>query len=876
MPYDFKKAEKEFREVFKKLFKAKKKGKKFYCLEMFPYPSGRLHMGHIRNYTIGDVVARFMRMNGYNVLYPMGYDSFGLPAENAAIQHNLKPKIWTEKNIQEMKEQQIDMGNSYEWSREIQTHKPEYYKWNQFFFIKFFENGLVYKKKAISNFCPKCNTVLANEQVHDGKCWRCKTKVEIKHLDQWFLRITKYADELLNDLSKLDWPERIKEMQRNWIGKSEGTLVKFELEEELKKALGINYLEIFTTRVDTIFGVSFIAIAPEHPLTLEIAKIKGKEEEIKKFVEEIVIEDRFERTSKEKIKKGIFLNAFAIHPFTKQKIPIYTASFVLPDYGTGIVMGVPAHDKRDFEFAKQHNLPILFVIKSENTEEAYEGYGKLINSENFTGLDSVEAIEKITKELEKRNLGKKAKMYKIRDWLISRQRYWGTPIPIVYCKKCGIVAEKIENLPIVLPEEVTFGKGNPLETAEEWIKTKCPKCKGDARRETDTLDTFFDSSWYFLRFIDPKNKKQPFNKKIVEKWMPVDVYIGGAEHATMHLIYARFFVKALRDLGFLNIDEPFKKLVTQGIVTLGGEAMSKSKGNIVDPSEIIPYFGVDALRFFILFKAMPEKDLEWSNEGIEDIKKFLDKVLDVFEFFKNGKKFGNKKDKLILAKLNFLIEEYTRFIKNFEFPYALIKFMDFIKSLNRYKEEISKDAFKEIFNKISLLINPVCPYLSEAIWKELGNKGYSSLQKWPKPNKKFMKKEIVIEEDYLSDLIKDINQIKKITKKERLEKIQIIIADEWKRKAVRLIKDCKNVKEAIEKIKKSKYKDRLNELMKHLPYFIGIDFVPTSKKEIEILQNNKDIIEREFRAKVEIFLEKDLKDEKAKKAMPLKPSLIIF
>jgi leucyl-tRNA synthetase len=873
MPYDFKKAEKEFRDVFKNLFKTGK-GKKFYCLEMFPYPSGKLHMGHIRNYTIGDVLARFKRMQGFNVLYPMGYDSFGLPAENAAIQHNLHPRIWTEKNIEEMKQQQIDMGNSYEWNREIETHKPDYYKWNQYFFIKFFESGLAYKRKALVNFCPKCNTVLANEQVHEGKCWRCKSKVEIKYLDQWFLKITKYADELLDHLENLDWPENIKEMQRNWIGRSEGTLVKFELEEDLKKHLATDHLEIFTTRIDTIFGVSFIAIAPEHHLALEIAKIKGKKEIVEKFVEEVVIEDRFERTSKEKMKKGIFLDAYAIHPFTKQKIPIYTASFVLPDYGTGIVMGVPAHDKRDFEFAKQNNLPIIHVIKANNEQEVYEGFGTLINSREFSGLSSKEAIEKITKELEKRNLGKKAVMYKMRDWLISRQRYWGTPIPIVYCEKCGIVPEKIENLPIKLPEKVVFGKGNPLESVEDWINTKCPKCNGKARRETDTLDTFFDSSWYFLRFIDPKNDREPFNKKLVEKYMPVDVYIGGAEHATMHLIYARFFVKALRDLGFIDIDEPFKKLVNQGIVTLGGEAMSKSKGNIVEPSQIIPYFGVDSLRFFILFRAMPERDLEWSNEGLEDVKKFLDKICDVFDYFKNKKEFGNKKDKLILAKLNFLIDEYTKHIESFEFPYALIKLMDFIKSLNKYKDEISKQTFREIFNKISLIINPICPYLSEYLWRGLGNKGYASLQRWPKPQKKFMKKEIIMEERYISNLISDINQIKKITKKEKINEIKIIIADEWKRKALRIVKGCKNVQEAIEKIKKSKYKDRLNELIKAIPYFINLD-VLTSKQEVKILKDNKEVIEKEFKAKVEIFFEKNFKEERAKKAMPLKPCIII-
>lgn len=878
---DFREVEKEFREVFKRMFKAGKGKKKFYCLEMFPYPSGKLHMGHIRNYTIGDVVARYMRLNGYNVLYPMGYDSFGLPAENAAIQHGLKPKEWTEKNIEEMKNQQMDMGNSYEWAREIQTHRPDYYKWNQYFFIKFFENGLAYKKKALANFCPSCNTVLANEQVHEGRCWRCKSKVQIKFLDQWFLKTTKYADELLECLDGLDWPERIKEMQRNWIGKSEGTLVKFELEDEIKKELNKESLEIFTTRVDTIFGVSFVAIAPEHPLTLEIARIKGKENEVKKFIEEVVIEDRFERTSKEKVKKGIFLDAYAIHPFTKQKIPIYTASFVLPDYGTGIVMGVPAHDARDYEFAKQHGLAIIKVIEgNEQEDKAYEGYGTLINSAEFSGLSSMEAIEKITKELEKMGLGKKAVMYKMKDWLVSRQRYWGTPIPVVYCKECGTVAEKIENLPILLPENVVFGKGNPLETAKDWIKTKCPKCNKEAERETDTLDTFFDSSWYFLRFIDPKNKKRPFNKKLVEKWMPVDIYIGGAEHATMHLIYARFFVKALRDLGFIDIDEPFKKLVNQGIVTLGGEAMSKSKGNIVEPSEIIPNYGVDALRFFILFRALPDKDLEWSTEGIESIKRFLDRFEEILETYreKEEKKEKGERDEYILTKLNFVVKEYREKFHELNFPYILSLIMDFVKSVLKFKDKISKRTLYVCLKNLSILLNPFTPYLSEYLWKEIGNKGYASLSKFPKPKKRF-KKEYLLEDDYISFLVSDIHEIYNLMRKKTNQnpsRIVIVVADKWKYNVAKLIENCKSVNEAIEKFRKSKYINKLdfNALRK---IFVSKIKITNPEIEYRIIERNKEALEQEFKTEIVLLKEKEVKEEykeKARKALPNKPSII--
>ncbi|MEM2772405.1 MAG: leucine--tRNA ligase [Candidatus Pacearchaeota archaeon] len=881
MPYNFKEVEQEYSKIFAKIFKAKIKSKKpkFYCLEMFPYPTGRLHMGHVRNYTIGDAVARMKRMQGYNVLYPMGYDSFGLPAENAAIKHKIKPNEWTEKCIKDMKEQQIAMGNSYEWDREIATHKPEYYKWNQFFFIKFFEKGLIYKKLAPVNWCPKCNTVLANEQVHNGRCWRHEdTKVEIKLLNQWFLKITDYADELLKDLEKLDWPERIKEMQRNWIGKNEGTLVKFKLEKNVNN---INEIEVFTTRVDTIFGVSFIAIAPEHPLTLEFVKGKGeKEKEVKEFISKVLIQERFERSSKEK--EGIFLDNYAIHPFTNEKIPIFTANFVLPDYGTGIVMGVPAHDVRDYEFAKKYKLPIKVVIKADktNNSEVYEGYGILINSGEFNGLTSQQAIEEITKKLKEKGLGDKSIQFKIRDWLISRQRYWGTPIPIIYCENCGIVTEKIENLPVLLPDpnKVKFGEGNPLETVKTWLETKCPKCNKKARRDSDTLDTFFDSSWYFLRFIDPKNDKEPFNKNKIKLFMPVDFYIGGAEHATMHLIYARFFTKVLRDLNFLDFDEPFLKLVNQGIVTLGGEAMSKSKGNIVDPFEIIPKYGADALRFFILFKAMPDKDLEWSDEGIENIKKFLDKIIDIFEYWKENKEklIEKSKNKLIITRLNLLIKEYTQHLNNLEFPYALIKLMDFVKLLNKNKEKISNNIFRLVFKNLALIMNPITPYLSEYLWKELGFRGYASLAKWPNFNENKIKAQYVIEEDYIKNLISDINEIKKIIKIEKIKKINIIIADRWKYEIFKLIKECKNINEAIEKIKNSEYSDKLDYIVKFLPKFIGkIDILIDQKEEINIIKGNLDELKKIFKAKINLLKENRTKDEKAKKAMPLKPSIIL-
>ncbi len=968
MPYDFKKAEEKFRDIFATIFTQPKGKQKFYCLEMFPYPSGRLHMGHVRNYTIGDCMARYKRMLGYKVLYPMGYDSFGLPAENAAIQHNIHPKEWTEKCIEEVKQQQKAMGFSYDWSREIATHKPEYYKWNQYFFIKLFEKGLAYRKKAPANYCPSCRTVLANEQVINGCCWRCKNKVEIKQLEQWFFKITNYAEELLEDLEKIDWPERIKEMQRNWIGKSEGTIVKFKVENTNDE------LEVFTTRVDTIYGVRFLAIAPEHEKLLELCS-EDKKEEVKKFIDKVLIEERFERT-KEKAREGIFIGKYAIHPLTNERIPIYTANFVLPDYGTGIVMGVPANDQRDFEFAKANGLSIKytvvpFIIKvrqkgkvqleqlikinklgscdvfqendiiylrfginerekmlkllsekgieweevnlydsseinkkiSEELGKAFEGYGVLVDSESesesFNGLDSYEAIKAITKELEKRGKGRKAVEYKMRDWLISRQRYWGTPIPVVYCEKCGIVPVPIRELPIKLPEKVEFGFGNPLETNKEWVHTKCPKCNSNARRETDTMDTFVDSSWYFLRFIDNKNDKEPFDVSKIKEWMPVDLYIGGAEHATMHLIYARFFTKVLRDLGFLDFDEPFLKLVNQGIVTLGGAAMSKSLGNIVDPSSVIPKYGVDALRMFILFKAMPDKDLEWSDE-IDSIKRFLDKIADLVEFFKeNRQKNQNKnqnqnqnqnqkdqnqknkflKNEYILAKINYFIKEYSKEISNMQFPYAIIHLMDFVKTLNRNKEKISADIFELCLNNLALLLNPITPYLSEMIYSELGNKGYASLADWPIPNENLIKPEFLAEDDYISNIISDINDIKKMAKKEP-EKIVLIIADDWKFELFELIKECKTLNEAIAKIKASEYSSKLEDVIKLLPKFIGkLDFVLDADKEIKIIIRNKEELEKELKAKLVVLHEKEAIEyikykEKAKRAMPFKPVII--
>ncbi|MFH1238597.1 MAG: leucine--tRNA ligase, partial [bacterium] len=622
--YDFKALERKWQEYWEKnqLFKTRedKNKEKYYVLEMFPYPSGKLHMGHARNYVIGDTYARFLRMNGYNILYPMGYDALGLPAENAAIKNDVNPADWTEKCINTMIEQQRKLGLSYDWSRLVITCRPEYYHWNQWIFLKFYQKGLAYKKKAPINWCPKCKTVLANEQVIQGKCWRCDSKVEVKDLEQWFFKITAYAEELLNDLGKLEgWPERVKIMQKNWIGRSVGTMVNFPLKDSRDS------LSIFTTRPDTLYGVKFMTFAPEHPKVQELISGTKYEKEVQKFINRVVIEDKFSRADEDKEKEGVFIGRYAVNPLTGEEIPIYVANFVLMEYGTGAIMAVPAHDQRDFEFAKKYNIPIKVVINPPGEElpvgqmkQAYVEAGIMTDSAQFSGMNSSEAIEKITEYLEQKSWGKKTVQYKLRDWLISRQRYWGTPIPIIYCDKCGMVGVPEDELPVKLPKDVKFtGRGNPLATSETFVNCKCPKCKGKARRETDTMDTFVDSSWYFARYCDPQNNRTPFAKDKVNYWMPVDQYIGGIEHAILHLLYARFFTRALRDLGLYEIDEPFQRLLCQGMVIKDGAKMSKSKGNVVSVDDMVNKYGADTARLFILFASPPERDLEWSDEGVE-------------------------------------------------------------------------------------------------------------------------------------------------------------------------------------------------------------------------------------------------------------------
>lgn len=724
---------------------------KYYVLEQFPYPSGKLHMGHVRVYCIGDAIARYMRMRGYNVLHPMGFDAFGLPAENAAIKHGVHPGEWTKRCIEQMKQQQNSLGLSYDWTHEVITCEPEYYRWNQWLFLKFYERGLAYRKKAPINWCPSCQTVLANEQVIGGKCWRCESSVEVKSLEQWFLKITAYAEELVNQLDSLpEWPEHIKTMQRNWIGRSEGTLVNFRIKDSDE------LLPIFTTRPDTLYGVTFMVFAPEHPMVMDLVKGTEYEKPVMEFAARVVIQDRFYRTAEDREKEGMFIGRYAINPLNGEEVPIFVANFVLMEYGTGCIMAVPAHDQRDFEFARKYNIPIKVVIQPpgetlspDTMTQAYTEPGVMVNSAQFSGMDSESAKKAITDYLTKQGWGEPTVQYKLRDWLISRQRYWGTPIPIVYCDRCGIQPVPENELPVLLPENVKFtGTGNPIESAREFIHTTCPKCGGNARRETDTMDTFFDSSWYYLRYCDPKNDRAIFNPEEVHYWMPVDRYVGGVEHAILHLLYSRFFVKAMRDIGLLKFDEPFARLLAQGMVTKDGKKMSKSFGNVVEPNDIIEKYGADTARLFILFAAPSEKELEWSDQGVEGCYRFLNRV---WRFVRNNlpaiqkgfdlneveKSFltAHPDDKNLYRLIHRTIKRVTTDMEErFHFNTAIAACMEMLNGLSTYTVRDDVYSHRLIFEAIRtllLLISPFAPHIAEELWHQIGYSTSILLEPWP-------------------------------------------------------------------------------------------------------------------------------------------------
>lgn len=749
--YNFTEIEKKWQDVWEKedAFKTVEDydKEKYYVLEMFPYPSGKLHMGHVRNYSIGDVIARFKRLKGYNVLHPMGWDSFGLPAENAAIKNDIHPAIWTDSNIAEMHRQLQGLGFSYDWDREVATCKEEYYKWMQWIFIQFYNKGLAYKKDNPVNWCPSCQTVLANEQVVDGCCERCHTPVTKKRLSQWYLKITDYADRLLKDLDKMPgWPEKVKLMQKNWIGRSTGAEVTFEIDNFSKK------LQIYTTRPDTLFGVTYMVLAPEHPFVPELTNGTEYEAAVKAYQEECQHKSEIERTSLTKEKTGVFTGCYGINPVNGKKVPIFISDYVMMDYGTGAIMAVPAHDQRDFEFAKKFDLDIVPVVDSQNPEidinnltEAFVAEGTMINSGKYTGMNNKEAIEEITKELEADGLGKAQVNYKLRDWLISRQRYWGCPIPMVYCEECGWVPEKEENLPVKLPTDVEFtGKGDsPLKTSKTFGETTCPCCGKKAVREFDTMDTFVDSSWYFLRYCDAHNSEKPFDKKRADYWMNVDQYIGGVEHAILHLLYARFFQMVMHDLGLVDAEEPFDNLLTQGMVIKDGAKMSKSLGNIVSPEEIQAKYGADTARLFILFAAPPEKELDWSDAGVEGSYRFLNRVYRLVQEYVNeirGDFRGSEtitiqsaEDKALNFQLNATVKKVTEDAGGrFSFNTAISSIMELVNALYKYKQgEVNVPLMNDAIEKLILILNPFVPHITEELWNDLGHEDRVYQQNWP-------------------------------------------------------------------------------------------------------------------------------------------------
>jgi leucyl-tRNA synthetase len=763
--YDFAAIESKWQQKWlqEKTFKVSedKSREKYYLLEMFPYPSGRIHMGHVRNYTIGDVVARFKRMQGYNVLHPMGWDAFGLPAENAAIKNNTHPAKWTYENIDYMRSQLQQMGLSYDWDRELATCNEAYYRWEQQFFIELYEKGLIYQKVTVVNWCETCQTVLAREQVIDGCCWRCDQGVVPREMNGWFFKITDYAEELLAECDNLKgWPEKVLTMQRNWIGKSIGAQIDFAID-------GRNdVLTIFTTRPDTIHGATFMSIAPEHPLVAALTKGTEQEAQVVEFVKRTTVAKQRQKAGEELDKEGVFTGAYAINPYTGDKLPIYTANFVLMDYGTGAVMAVPAHDQRDFEFAKKYTIAVQVVIQPEgetldpsSMDNAYEGSGTLIHSADFNSMASEEAKKAITAKAEKGGFGKQQVTYRLRDWGVSRQRYWGSPIPMIHCQKCGVQPVAKENLPVTLPRDVTIdstGK-SPLHTLESYYKTNCPKCGGEARRETDTMDTFVESSWYFARYTCPDYTDGPLKKEAVDYWLPVDQYIGGVEHAILHLLYSRFFTRVLRDLGYLSINEPFTNLLTQGMVIKDGFKMSKSKGNVVDPAELIAQYGADTVRLFSLFAAPPEKDLEWSDQGVDGAYRFLNRV---YRFIMSNKELLQKNPALptelsksgqdLHRKTHQTIAKVSQDINGkFHFNTAISAIMELNNSLSSltsgdHGEPPEAGAIKEAVDAILQLLAPMVPHFTEELWQLLGHQDELTMTPWPSFDQEAAKEDEII------------------------------------------------------------------------------------------------------------------------------------
>jgi leucyl-tRNA synthetase len=763
--YPFKEIEAKWQKKWDKmgLFKMDPGSKKpkYYCLMMFPYPSAALHVGHGRNYIIGDAVVRYKIMQGLNVLSPMGFDAFGLPAENAAIKNRVHPETSTLNNIKTMKRQFDSWGAGYDWDREVISCLPEYYKWTQWVFLQLYKKDLAYKKKASVNWCPSCKTVLANEQVIDGECERCSSQVTLRDLEQWFFKITEYSQRLLDDLELLeDWPERVKIMQRTWIGRSQGIEIDFKIKDT------DIVLKCFTTRVDTIYGVTYMVLSTEHPLALELIKDSPNKKDIEKFIEDTKKENAADRVGAEIEKKGMFTGRFIINPVNNRTVPLWIGNYVLTEYGTGAVMAVPAHDQRDFEFARKYKLGIEVVIDNPKghldagkMKEAYVEEGIMVNSDRFNGLKSQDAIEKIADFMEKEGIGRRSVHYKLRDWLISRQRYWGAPIPVVYCDKCGIQPVDEKDLPVYLPKDVKFKPHgeSPLKDVPEFVNAICPKCSGKASREIDTMDTFVDSSWYFLRYLSPKDDKRPFDKELVNKWLPVDQYIGGVEHAILHLMYSRFIVKVLYDMGYVNFKEPFARLFTQGMITKNGVKMSKSKGNVVSADDLIEKYGVDTVRLYTLFIGPPEKDAEWSDRGVEGAWRFLNRVWRLIEGRRNLSSFAEASEDRQVAedisqakacgyhsrlrqKTHFTIKKVTDDMGGtFHFNTAISGIMELVNEIydvnTNNERRTTNDDLKEAIQAVIVLLAPFVPHIAEEIWEKLGNKESVFKAQWPRYEK---------------------------------------------------------------------------------------------------------------------------------------------
>lgn len=889
---------------------------KYYVLEMFPYPSGNLHMGHVRNFSLGDAPARMKRMQGYNVMHPMGWDAFGLPAENAAIDRDVNPREWTMDCIDNMRGQLKRLGFSYDWDREVATCDPEYYKWNQWMFLRMQEEGLAYQDEAEVNWCPGCETVLADEQVEDGLCWRCDSIVEKKDMEQWKLGITEYADELLQDLDQLDgWPDKVRKMQDEWIGKSQGASIKFSVTEKEEE------LEVFTTRPDTIFGATFMALAPEHELAEEVAE---ENEEVAKYIKEAKKRDDEER--EEKSKSGVFTGLHAENPFTGEKIPVYVAEFVLMDYGTGAIMAVPAHDDRDHEFATEHGIEIQPVVEPEDEhdfeDKAFTEDGEHVNSEFLNGLNNEEAKQRIIEELEREGLGKADVSYRLRDWLISRQRYWGTPIPVIHCEECGTMPVPEEDLPVELPEDVEFTEtGNPIETSDTWIDTKCPECGGKARRETDTMDTFLGSSWYFLRYLSPELEEAPFDVDDANYWMNVDQYIGGIEHAVMHLLYSRFFTKFLRDKDMLEVDEPFERLLTLGMVhhesykcpehgwlypeeVEDGNIcskceqevetdvikMSKSKKNVVDPTELVEEHGADTARVFILRAANPTRELEWSEKGVKNSERMLERIYDLVK--ENEPLLTHEwpdleeadlEDRIVSSRIQRATEKVTKDTESYDFNLAISEIDKLLTKLYWYKERSPEpEIFSHGVRTLVKLVSPYAPHLADELWNELGKEEFMIDSEWPELEGDLLDTEAEEIDRYFEKVSSDIREINEMTGAEP-EKIKVIQASDWKYDVFNSILEnleLKDVGDVMDEVLNAELKERAGEINQMVvkavenPGSFRKQFID-EQLEAKALEQNKERWESEFDIEIKIISERESESEKASRAEPGRPAIVL-